>query len=867
MITTQEKDDIIKSNNVIKLKDYLKKNNISLLELNEINFDVLIEAIENEAFDIIKFIIQKGYYKTLNYTVIYRKPSDSDKPVVYYKTPLFSAINFELYDIADFLIRNCADINYSIEIDGKKIYLLYYLCRYNILDCTLSLNKLKYILNRGYNLNGITDDLINYLISQSENDLLSIIFRYYIFDISFILNLITLNKHKISMSKENFQELLKKEKNKIRIEEEMYREALKGPYDLRFKTISKLFEYDCRETKKVQDTILKYKILEKAVKNYNYGYTLIKEILNNKNWSHIITSNETSLSEALKTENKDIVDLFIEKLKERLFTFKDININKIIIASIKNAPNDIIIYFLEACQTIKDIEITKMLDFEAILIKACQKSDVPLIDYIFTILPAELYNTIDLEHIFKESCQNPKGKDIIKYMMNLLYDTNDQFTMNRMTFYDNILLEASKKRKDEIIKAIINTLLERKKAVMKNETFEELFINSYSSGSIDLMKYLNESLIQSNIINRSTINFEKILLETSRKHYNVDKERMEYILEIVFNHSLNDNIETMDLNFLEHEDESFLILLINIFIKIQNVKLIKRFIENKDLKLKLNINTKDKDNNSPILTAYPDYINNDKTIEINIFNYLLQQNADCNTVDRFGSHLLLLALKDKKYLKINLLLKQEKLKLFDINFSKKQDRHPIIQAIFQDDEQKIKQILTESENDYNKIDQASAVSFPFTPLILSYLLNAQKIFQYLVQHFDINRLDDCGYNLLHYAILKEDISSVAYLVQHGAYVNYYKGEKNCGNSAFDIAISIKNQEIIDIIFSSQKLLLNIPNHLDETPIITVIKNYRYSEEEKIVLIKKLVEMVLILILQTVMKTFHYFMLYMKNPYH
>ncbi|ORX81225.1 ankyrin, partial [Anaeromyces robustus] len=60
----------------------------------------------------------------------------------------------------------------------------------------------------------------------------------------------------------------------------------------------------------------------------------------------------------------------------------------------------------------------------------------------------------------------------------------------------------------------------------------------------------------------------------------------------------------------------------------------------------------------------------------------------------------------------------------------------------------------------------------------------------------INEIDNHGYNILHYAILKEDIETINYLIENGADINFGN------NTAITIALSIGNKEIFYILINS-----------------------------------------------------------------
>ncbi|ORX43114.1 ankyrin, partial [Piromyces finnis] len=130
--------------------------------------------------------------------------------------------------------------------------------------------------------------------------------------------------------------------------------------------------------------------------------------------------------------------------------------------------------------------------------------------------------------------------------------------------------------------------------------------------------------------------------------------------------------------------------------------------------------------------------------------------------------------------------------------------------------------------------------YGFTPLILSYLLNYKDIFQYLFQICNLDALDLHGYSILHYAILKEDTVMVKKLIEKGVEINYKENKYGRGNSALDIAIHIKNKDILFALFQSPTLTIHELNSQSEIPLMTIIQMNEYPLEDQLEIIKKLI---------------------------
>lgn len=386
---------------------------------------------------------------------------------------------------------------------------------------------------------------------------------------------------------------------------------------------------------------------------------------------------------------------------------------------------------------------------------------------------------------------------------------------------------------------------------------------------MDILELLLNYIKQHSNFDWKTINYETILGETSRYHniHYVEERKLKHIkvmqmfIEPLLNYSFEQDpqIENSSINIplLKTLNTSYFNLIINIIIKIGNIKLIKYLLENEELKSLIDINEKDRNGECPLITAY-------LSDRMSIFQYLLDYGANSHIRTKDGKLLLYLAIQNKNYTAVKHLLKQnlsfeQEATETDINKFTQiilQNKIKVIQAVFENDENQYttEEIEIEENGVVNKYnidelisDKNGHVNFPnygFTYLILAYLLEYQEIFKILLQYLDINELDSNGFSILHYAILKEDIPTISLLLSLGAEVNYYEDviKKRRGNSSLDISIAIQNLEIFNILLNYPSTELNHPDWRGETSLMTTIKlNQYYSLDLKLNIMKQLVE--------------------------
>jgi len=295
----------------------------------------------------------------------------------------------------------------------------------------------------------------------------------------------------------------------------------------------------------------------------------------------------------------------------------------------------------------------------------------------------------------------------------------------------------------------------------------------------------------------------------------------------------NNNIDILDLliksslnSYLYAKNKvSYLNLFINTAIEIKSFEFLKYIMEKSAIKDIIDINTKDIYDKYPIVTAI-------YACNLDIFKYLLNNGVNINVKNSEGKSLLSLAI-DTFPIAIKYLLKRPNVK---INEKDVNGDYPVIKAIYRNNFN-ITVLLYKYAQD-NNIEMNIKDQSGNTPLLISYRLNYQKIFRYLLMYCDINERDGTGNTLLFYSILNKHIGTIKYLVNHGADVNFVDA---LGNTLFDIAKSTGSKDSLIALIQSKNLLINKPNLNGDIPLCSIINDNNYNIESKEIIVCELVK--------------------------
>jgi len=407
-------------------------------------------------------------------------------------------------------------------------------------------------------------------------------------------------------------------------------------------------------------------------------------------------------------------------------------------------------------------------------------------------------------------------------------DNNNNNNNNPSIIIENITNKIFKSKTFQKCSFDINEIDEKRILLMANR-YQNLF----------MIKWIFEHvLIQKNL---DPIHFRKLLLQSSKID---NKESMKYLIEKIFQISENDNTSKSSISLslllkLQDMSTSYLTLIVNIFIKLGYFNIIKKLIENKYSIKNLDINAKDENGDYPLIVIFNYTVyNNDY---LNLFRYLLKHNACINISDINGTPLFILALKRKNYSILNVMFKYQYSIENDKYINKTNKNIPnIITSIYNN---QVEIINNEIENQtllnyyhsykYTTTDKdIYNIISNFTPLILSYLLYRNEIFKLLVEYLDketLTELDRNGYNVMHYAIFKNDYKTVVYLLDKSFDINFGRNS----HSVLDISIYLKDNMLFKYFLNKSKMkLYNKCNSIGDSLGNTIIKMKNYSVMEK-----------------------------------
>jgi len=758
--------EIIKKNSVKNLEDCITDYSISLKELNDTTFNVLIYSIEqNTSVDVIKYIIDQCQFKAFNFYIIERNQN---------KIPLFCAIANNRFRIADVLLEYKANINCTINNNNIISYLWK--------NDSLNSKNLQYILNHGFNIKFRISNLIYEMIENKNNDFLNIIFKYYIFDQAFIINFLKIYKNKETLTDKELKSIIYREKNKISVNENMYKKASdKGNYE----AMKIIFENDGNDQDIVFCRINKYEVLEKAVKMNDY--TFVKNILSYKTFSFKNILSESLLIEANKNGSMNIMKLLIKealksvnKHKETAQTSYDPGyLNLVLNMAIKIKNLKLVEYLVE------DKEFQSALDIN----KKDSNNEFPIITAIYSG-NIEIFEYL-MDHGADCNTKDSNGNPLLSLAIG-----NNPFLVKYLLRESNINInEKDANGNYPLINAINQNDVDNVILLAKygNDNNMDMDINdmngntpltlSYKLEHYEIFKFLVKYI---DIINKKDANGNSILYYTINEG---DVNTTKYLIN-----------NGVDVNFQDKFGNSAL----HISIYKKNREILNALLQNKNIIL----NTVNKRGESPLITIIKI---NDYTIKDNedIIKELIKRGAGVNFVDNIGNSPLVYAVQKRTLPIVKLLIK----KGANVNFLIKRTNKSILMYAIELGEADIVKHLVKSGADIhfrnskgisilkkvsdigNKEIFEFLIKYNVSNCITGEIFESEIIYDVIMKNrldllkilvnnnLDINIQDEQGDTALTYAIRNKTIDILKYLIANGADIHNIN---NNGQSIEDI---------------------------------------------------------------------------------
>jgi len=334
---------IILSEDLDQLQSYIMNNKISIASLNHREYDILIHTIENKgtAIEIINYLM--SFYPTLNYYIV--------KDGIVYGTPLSVAISQKKFTIADKLLSQGADLNYSILNlsyfdEYENVFDFLYRRHHHLL--LHSIETIRYIFNHRIHM---TSKIMTHLIYENDVRVLRLLFKYYPYNNTFVMALLSLYRDRKSISNQRLCRKIETEKNKIKINQSMYEKAIINSfYDL----FIILLKNDQRGSSLILNELFEilngrgYEYEKQLFRNYIRNNlmvipmnNIVKKVLLS-NMSNIVEKREEILKKIMKNDIKELKN-YIEE-------------NNLLLASMNNYENDILIDSIEYNASFEMIE-------------------------------------------------------------------------------------------------------------------------------------------------------------------------------------------------------------------------------------------------------------------------------------------------------------------------------------------------------------------------------------------------------------------------------------------------------------------------------------------------------------------------------
>jgi len=503
-----EKDkvfDIIKRNDLIEFKSYVKKNKFNLKEINNEQFDLLIYSIENNASsDIINFILNQINYKNLNFFI-------NDKNVR--KNPLFQAIQNNNFEIANLLQKYNAGMNYLFIQNRINYDIIYYLYKEN--NNLLNIKNLNYILSHDYDMENLQPDLIYDLIkdnNQHSNKILKTLSDHVYQNM--VLNLLEYYQNGDELSEEDLEDMLIEGKSQLIVEDDMYDEAIQAKNYFALKI---LFDHDPSDEFLIYHHINDYNLLENAIHSNDIKF--VQTILNFDSISFRSFNFKEILFETKEQGNKEIMKLLIltslkeasddeeddENENERKFNPQHLNF--LINLAIKNDDMWMVKYLMEDRQFQSSIDINeKDINGEYPVMNAFNLSNYTIFKYLIDH-GANIHINRNSHILISLAIDKPNSVDFVRCLL------QQDASMNEVDTNGNYpIIKAIKKNNVHVAFLLIKYAQEHciNIDIMDKDGNTPLIL-SYRLNRVEIFRYMLASLFPSLNIDKTDINGNSLL--------------------------------------------------------------------------------------------------------------------------------------------------------------------------------------------------------------------------------------------------------------------------------------------------------------------------------------------------------------------
>jgi len=519
----------------------------------------------------------------------------------------------------------------------------------------------------------------------------------------------------------------------------------------------------------------------------SYLYYFLNILLKSNNFHFASLPLDEILAFLIKRNNfrmsKIFIDGFLNHESCNFMEGEKDNLNiKTVLLNIKNIRIDdnengtiILNYFINKVLHHQTLDLNSNRNIENILLAANKLNNLQQIQYI-------IKTTFDL---LNNNYNNNKNKNY-----NRIDDSNNKINNgNKINNYSN------KNKNHNIIKNNSNSINKNNRKSKNNKInnknnnnniykllldinnidIEKIILSSINHNNLYMIMFIFNNLIDHDDIILNKLNIEKYLLVSS-KSWNI--KIMEFLIDHLYTINNEEGLEESKgkLSIKKISNTSYLSLILNVLIKIGSLNQIQNFIKLNPKNF--NINSKDKNKENALKVSFYSVLYHPQGIHI--FKYILKYiDIDNVAIDEQDDSLFLLALKHENYLVLQELLNHQNIIQNIINneflMNDKLPMSEIEMSILVNDKEKVETIQKQRLiPNGNHVVQKSQSKHIFPPLILSYLTNNQNIFMTLLEYSDINQLDNYGYNILDYAILKEDIPLVQKLINMNMNTNLVK---------------------------------------------------------------------------------------------